>query len=208
MSQEIPKTPEGKEYKGVVEQIRDLKWENLDGQELQQLMYLSLVSAREFADALRIALKLYPKNHNLQEMAGGELQTSNLSFEDYDQVGDHADFLEHFLRKYGLEGDENLERHAEAYRQTCQALDDKVRAMTIFSREEELSGIFKRILEAEDWSDEGLAAFKYYLAKHIALDSEEGGHAELTREFPIDDSVKSFYQARLDMYKAIPKLFT
>jgi hypothetical protein len=208
MNREIPRTPKNKrEYKEVVEQIRDLNWKNLDGAELQQLMYLSHVSAREFAEALRLVLQLYPENANLKEMAEGELQATNLSFEDYNQTGDHADFLAHFLKKYDLEGDENLEKHAKAYRQACQALDDKIRAMTIFSREEELSGIFKGILEAKDWTAEGLPAFRYYLGRHIALDSGEGGHAELTKEFPIDDNVKSFYEARLEMYRAIPKLF-
>lgn len=208
MNPEVPKSPEVKrQYKEVVEQIRNLNWESLDGAELQQLMNLSYVSAREFAEALRIALELYPDNKNLKEMADGELQTSNLKFDDYSQAGDHADFLAHFLKKYNLEGNENLEKHAEAYRQTCRTLDDKIRAMTIFSREEELSGIFKRILEAKDWTAEGLPAFRYYLARHIALDSGDGGHAELTKEFPVDDGVKSFYEARLEMYRAIPKLF-
>ncbi|MDO8594336.1 MAG: DUF3050 domain-containing protein [bacterium] len=208
MNHEVVQTPEDKrEYKEVVEQIKNLNWENLDGKELQEVMYLSYVSAREFAEALRIATRLYPDNANLKEMAQGELRTSNIAFDDYHQAGDHADFLAHFLKKYELEDDASLERHAEAYREVCRALPDAIRAMTIFSREEELSGIFKRILEAKDWSEEGLPAFRYYLAEHIALDAGEGGHAELTKEFPIDDRVKSFYEARLEMYKAVPKLF-
>lgn len=208
MIPEVSRTPEVKrEYKEVVEQIRNLNWESLDGAELQQLMYLSHVSAREFAEALRVTLELYPDNKNLKEMAEEELQASNLQFDDYNKVGDHADFLAHFLKKYNLEGDENLEKHAEDYRQACRTLDYKIRAMTIFSREEELSGIFKRILEAKDWTAEGLPAFRYYLTRHIALDSGDGGHADLTKEFPIDDSIKSFYEARLEMYRAISKLF-
>lgn len=197
----------GKEYKEIVKQIKELNWESLNGKELQQLMYLSYVAAQEFAEALRIALKLYPNNANLTDMAHGELGADNLEFDDYSQRGDHADFLRHFLKKYRLEGNENLKQYGEAYRKACAGLDDRVRAMTIFSREEELSGIFREVLNAKDWSGDGLSAFQYYLETHIELDSEEGGHADLTKEFPVDDSVKPFYESRLEMYRAIPTLF-
>lgn len=193
------------EYKTVVEKIKSLNWENLDNQELQQLMYLSHVSAREFAEALRIALKLYPENENLQEMARGELQTNNLSFGDYQAKGDHADYLGHFLEK--MEVPKHLTILGDLYQAACRELDDKTRAMSIFSREEELSGIFERILKAKDWSTSELTAFRHYLEQHIAFDSNKGGHHDLTKEFPIDDSVKPFYEARLNMYRAIPKLF-
>lgn len=194
-------------YKKLVEEIKDLKWENLEAQDLQRLMYLSCVSAREFADALTTALALYPDNKDLQKMATGELRTDNIALDDYKKKGDHADFLEHFIRKNGLDSDTNLVEHAEAYLKACEALDPQTRAMTIFSREEELSGIFKRILTAKDWSAPGLEAFKFYLEKHIKLDSEKGGHHDLTKELPIDERITPFYEARLKMYEAIPKLF-
>jgi len=203
-----------KEYEKVIEEIKELNWESLDGKELQQLMYLSYISAREFAEALRIALELYPDDEQLKEMARGELQTQNLKFEDpadgevYNQQGDHADYLNHFLKKYHLEkGSKTLKEYADAYLEACRALEDKVRAMSVFSREEELSGIFREILKAKNWDDGALPAFKDYLEKHIDFDSKEGGHAELTKKFPVDDSVKLFYEARLKMYRAIPRLF-
>lgn len=205
---EKKKTPESSEgFKDVVEQIKNLNWENLDAYELQQLMQLSYTSAREFAEALRIAIQLHPDNKNLKEMAAGELQTNNLSFEDYRRKGDHADFLLHFLEKSGLNGDEKTKKYSEHYLQACKTLDKETRAMSIFSREEELPGIFERILRAKDWSAPGLAPFRYYLTEHIKLDSTEGGHADLTKSFPINDNIRTFYEARLEMYRAIPKLF-
>ncbi len=208
MNPEVDETLKNrKEYKEVVEKIRNLNWKNLNGVELQQLMRLSYVSAREFAEALRIAVQLYPDNQNLKALAEDELQATNLSFDGYNKPGDHADFLGHFLEKNDLKGDDNLTRYGDAYRQACRPLEDRIRAMTVFSREEELPGIFERILEARDWSAKGLPAFRYYLTSHIALDRGKSGHAKLTREFPVDDSIRPFYKARLEMYRAIPKLF-
>lgn len=201
-----PETGE-KEYKKVVEQIKNLNWEKLGPSDIQRVMYLSYIAATEFAESLRIAQTLYPNNHNLQEMVEGELQTTNLSFEDYSAKGDHADFLEHFLMKNNLVNDGDLKESGEKYLAECRRLPDHVRTMTVFSREEELPGIFERILQAPDWSADGLAAFQYYLKRHIALDSQEGGHADLTKEFPVNDSVKPFYETRLNLYRPIAKLF-
>lgn len=194
-------------YKGVVDRIRNLRWENLDAANLQRLMYLSYVSAREFAAALRMALELYPDNMSLREMAEGELETSNLSYEGYKARGDHADFLDHFIEKECIQADVALERSANEYLEACNSLANNVRAMTIFSREKELPGIFKRILEAPNWAGPGLTAFRYYLDMHIKIDTQEGGHGDLTADFPIDERVKPFYEARLRMYRVIPRLF-
>jgi hypothetical protein len=194
-------------YREVVEAIKNLHWEKLEAREMQQLMYCSYISAREFAEALRVALELYPEDAQLQEMARGEIETTNLPYEDYTQAGDHADYLEHFIRKSGIEPNKDVRAHGETYLEACRKQDSYVRAMTIFSREEELPGIFQRILQAPDWSAEGLPAFRHYLEKHIYLDTSSGGHHDLTQHFPVDERVKLFYEARLDMYRGIPELF-
>ena len=146
-------------FKKIVRQIRELPWQTLDGRELQRLMFISRVYAVEFAEALRIALREYPDNAGLLQMARGELDTNNLRFGNYTRAGDHADFLGHFLAHNGIDGDALLERHASEYLQACRALSAPVRAMSVFSREEELSGIFREILQAPDWSAAGLEAF-------------------------------------------------
>ncbi len=202
-----PQRERSPEYRAVVEEIKELGWENLDSKDLQRLIYLSHASAREFAAALRIALTLYPENKNLQEMAAGELQTDNMALGDYTKPGDHADYLNHFIRKNELRYDPDLELAAAEYLKACDALDAETRAMTIFSREEELPGIFQRILQARDWTAPALAEFKHYLEEHIRIDTGEGGHGDLTKDFPIDDRVKPFYEARLNMYRVVKKLF-
>lgn len=197
----------GSSYKNVVDRIKNLRWENLDGSSLQELMYISYVAAREFAESLRIALELYPDDEQLKVMAKGELQTNNLVFGGINITGDHADFLAQVKSEIGFVPRADLLEKTDRYLEVCRSLSRYARAMSVFSREEELSSIFERVLKAKDWSAPGLDAFRYYLETHIKLDSSKGGHHDLLSHFQIDDSVRPFYEARLEMYKAIPKLF-
>ncbi len=196
-------------YEQIVEQIRNLSWNKLSSDELQWLMVLSGYAAREFAESLRIALNLYPQSRELQEMASGELKTNNLRFADYQAVGDHVDFIWKFIEDAGIDSECPTEilSAGEEYLAKIRELSPEVRAMSIVSREKELSGIFIQILKASDWSAKGLDAFRYYLERHIALDSNEGGHADLLSGFKVDDSVAKFYETRLGMYRCIPTLF-
>lgn len=193
-------------YKDLVKQIRDLRWENLDEKDLQRLMILSGYSAREFGDSLRTTLRVHPNNPALEEMASQELNTDNLSYDDYNRSGDHADFLWHFIAKHGIL-QHNLVTIGSSYIRKVDGLSDEVKVMSIVSREQELPGIFQRILTAPKWKAPGLPEFEYYLKTHIALDSAEGGHADMLKGFVVDDRVTPFYEARLDMYRALPKLF-
>lgn len=194
-------------YKELVKEITNLPWSRYDPKEI---VFLSLSSAAEFAESLRAALKVYPENVNLQEMAFGELKTTNLSYDDYHREGDHWQFLDHFCQdqKSGIYTEVHW-RHKIAvactqYHTTLNSMTDHERAMTIFSREHELPNIFERILAAHDWDNLELGFYKYYLDRHIEIDSKEGGHAHLVADFETDDDVLlKFYQARLEFYQAL-----
>ena len=205
----VPMMSDQPDYKLVVEQIKHLNWSNLDTSELTKVWYLSWVAAVEFAEALRIALDLYPDHRGLAKMARGELNTKNLFLDDYHQAGDHHEFLEHFLKKHDVinQMDETLVQQGVEYLNACRNLSSADRAMTVFSRELELSGIYARILDAPDWSAPGLYAFRHYLVKHIQFDSGTGGHHDLTSDFPVDDHVLPFYEARLESFRLVPALF-
>jgi Protein of unknown function (DUF3050) len=196
------------EYKRWVEKIVSLPFEDLGSRELVQVCYLSWVSAVEFAEALRLAQDAYGDHAGLQEMIEGELQTDNLSYGDYSRAGDHFEFLAHFLDKQGGRGefDAELGDVAAEYLAACQALPPHIRAMSVFSREEELSRIFERVLDApeERWDLPVLGAYRYYLQRHIELDSEEGGHADLISDIAVDDHVAPFYHARFRLYRKLP----
>lgn len=197
------------QYKAVVKQIRELNWMSLSTGELQVLMYLSWVAAVEFAEALRIALQLYPHHQGLRQTAEGELETANLAYGSFTKVGDHSEFLAHFIRENGIEVPPPVREAGNKYLAACRSLPGEVRAMSVFSREEELERIFKEILKVPaDWSAPGLPEYRYFLKQHIQFDSCEGGHHDLTRDFLVDNRVLPFYRARLELYRPIPSLFT
>jgi hypothetical protein len=206
MDRELPREFT-QDYKKVVEEIKNLEWEKLSAEELQDLMYISYIAAVEFAESLRVALELYPDDEKIKKMAQEELSTGNLKYKDYETVGDHSAFLEHFIDNYKIKPSEEVEQQAVKYLESCRKMSGRTRAMSIFSREQELSRIFEEILKAKDWEADGLEEYRYYLKTHIDLDSSQGGHGEQTQHMPIDDSVREFYEARLELYTAIPKLF-
>lgn len=192
-------------HQALVKSINKKQWECYSP---QKIIYLSLRSAEEFAESLRCAEHAYPNHSQLSEMIKGELQTDNLSYEDYAQVGDHWQFLKHFCVQHKINEESvgsELVHAGNTYVTSVRKLgDDNVRAMTVFSRDQELPGIFKKILKAHDWEKLGLGFYKYYLERHIEIDSKEGGHAGLTKSFDLDEKILfHFYTARLHMYNAL-----
>lgn len=194
-------------YKNLVARISGLNWGALSSPQLQDLMVLSAWAATEFGESLRLALKLHLSHPGLAEMAKGELETDNLQFGSYKGPGDHAHFLWHFVSEARLETHPAKYWSGEGYLAEIRTLSPELRVMSIVSREQELPDIFYRILQAPCWEAPGLQAFKYYLERHISLDSGDGGHAEMLSDLPVDDRLVRFYRARLELYKAIPTLF-
>ena len=194
-------------FKDTVHEIQNMPWKDLSTKELQQVMYLSWVSAMEFAEGVRLAIGLYPDNPKLITMAAGEIDANNLHFGDYARRGDHSKFLSYFLEEHNITPTPKSHQAAKKYLALCRSLPVDVRAMSVFSREQELPNIFSEILKAPDWSEPGLAAYRYYLGQHIQLDTSSGGHGEMTQDFPITEQVAPFYKARRDLYReAIAKL--
>src|SRR5690349_6892959 len=90
------------QYKEWVRKIKALPFENMNSHELQQVWYLSWVAAVEFAEALRLAGRMYPDHPGLLTMTLGELETPNLALEEFQEPADHHEFLGYFLRKHGV----------------------------------------------------------------------------------------------------------
>jgi hypothetical protein len=180
-------------YKNTVASLKSLDWKLLTTPyEITQLMWISYVCAKEFSESLRIALRLYGDNPDLIRMAQGELDTDNLYFRSYTKKGDHYEFLKHFLERGGVlrgiqtffpesipeEGRVILPTGlpgegiyaAQKYLITVSALSDEVRAMSVFSREEELAGIFSNLQYNEDGE---ILANEYNLRKLGHLNVED-----------------------------------
>ena len=198
------------EYKKLAETIRLLPWSAYDP---KAIVYLSWITAKEFADSLRLALQAFPNHRGMKIMAQGELQTDNLMYQEYSGPGDHWEFLEYFLKQnrtlYDHRYTKTLQTPSIEYTQKIQNIQTgRERAMTIVSREQELPGIFQSILEAHDWRKHGLGFYEYYLKRHIQLDSEEEvGHAALTKDIPLSESVlQKFYRYRIGLYGALNHL--
>jgi hypothetical protein len=193
-------------YHTTVTRILSLPWNKLTQQDLESLMVVSLETAQEFAESLRAALTIFPNDHLLKSMAAEELQTNNLQFDTWKKTGDHWEFLSHFLSN--REKSLLVLAACERYRKTVRALTSSTRAMSIFSREEMLPRIFSQILTAPIWKAPlplYLQAFRFYLIKHVELDSKDGGHRDMVSHLPITNEVEEFYQARLRLYQeAIP----
>lgn len=138
-------------------------------------------------------------------MASGELQTDNMALEDYSKKGDHWEFLEHFIAKYKIMPVRSSITDAmKEYVHLVEELADADRAMTVFSREEELALIFEKIIAAHDWDALGFGFYKYYLKQHILFDSGEKGHAYLTKHFPMNEpTLEKFYTMRLQLYSSL-----
>jgi len=189
-------------HKDIVKEIAALDWASADPRDI---IILSHCTAQEFSQSLRLTKKVYPDDKRLEEMMAGELQTDNMAYEDYTKKGDHWEFLDHFVRKLGLVSQTpELKKAMERYLLAVASLSEAERAMTIFSREEELAGIFEKILVAHDWEALGYGFYKYYLSQHILFDSGDNGHAWLTKHFPVHEPVlEKFYKDRLTLYRSL-----
>lgn len=188
-------------YKTVVKEIQELPWKDIYP---FSIILVSLASAQEFAASLRCACRVYPGDLDLRLMALGELNTSNLKYGGYRVHGDHSRFLEYFVKKLPTHAQVVGTRATAAvttYNETIERMSAEHRAQTVFSREAELPGIFEAILAAHDWDKHGFGFYRYYLERHIELDSGPEGHGELTNKFELDPAVLlHFYNARLKLY--------
>lgn len=189
-------------YKQLVQQIADLPWEKASPADL---ILLSRGTAIEFAASLRRAMEIYADDSRLREMAEGELKTGNMTYGDYTSSGDHWEFLDHFIKKLDIKpSSEHLLLAIRDYTDALEEGPPEERAMTVFSREEELTLIFRKIVKAHDWDALGYGFYRHYLESHILFDSGDGGHHHLTKHFPLHEAVlDKFYTIRLKLYMAL-----
>jgi hypothetical protein len=75
-------------------------------------------------------------------------------------------------------------------------MDRLTRAMALSSCEDGgLEAVFGAMLEAPDWNEPSLGAFKHFLVEHIKLDSGEDSHGSLARHLVADDRILPLWEA-------------
>jgi len=185
-----------------ISQIANFNWSKMS---IYDILYLSLTTAYEFAESLRIAQKFYPENKDIAAVASGELLTDNLYYENYRRPGDHADYLAYFFVRKNLGRRVSLKAQvsADIYLIKCESFTDGQRAMSIISREQELHKIFEKIVSSHNWKSNSLDFYEHYLLEHIRFDSQEGGHGDLLSKLPLNEKyLDEFWAARFDLYNS------
>jgi hypothetical protein len=187
--------------KRSIDDILAINWLKLSD---SRKTFLSITTAIEFSQSLRLAQIIYPNHQGLVKLCEEELMTNNIQFEDYNEIGDHADFLLHFTTKNpNLLCDITAQLHVAAYSYHSYVgkLTAEERAMTIFSREKELPAIFKSVRKAPIGKE--YAFYDKYLTDHITLDSQDGGHADIVSTFPLNEEViERYYKERYKLYQS------
>lgn len=211
-----------KDMKTYVNYINTLDWNKIHP---LKIIHVSLLFAQEFAATVRACIPVYWTIDWFQEFTAGEIDTENLTYEDYHQKADHWQFLNHFLNKQknSAHFDSLQELLAfnlntwiqrlpvRLYTDYCDSLSAEEKLLTLVSRERELQHIFQHIVTAHDWDALWYGYYKYFIDRHLELDGAEGGHEEVTKELinldnltdHQDDMLKKFWYLRYQVYKSL-----
>ena len=199
----------------LIQDICDLDWQRLTRQDLIDVAWIYYFFSVQFRENLEIARGLYPHDDKLRELDRGERNTDNLSpWIGVAAVGErmnHDEFMRRTLQLTAIDADRRLRLEAvgASYLAKVRATDDMTRILSLASYEDGgLELVFKSILNAPDWSDPLLQAFRHFLTQHIKLDADsEHGHGGLCRHLGPGDTVASLWlEFRESLVAAAPRL--
>ncbi len=199
-------------YQNVVNDIASLNWSILTRKELMAVSGAYYYFSVQFREGLEIACELFPSDHNLVELRHGECDTDNLSpcpnIASEGERMNHDEFMRRVVAMAPLDPDERdrLERLGKSYLAEARGMDALTRAMSLSSYEDGgLEKTFNAILQAPDWNEPSLRAFRHFLVEHIRLDGDE--HGSLCRHLVADDRVLPLWIAFRNMLvEAAPRL--
>jgi hypothetical protein len=195
------------DYIAVINEIENLAWPKLTGDELVSAAAAYYYFSVQFVQAVEIACALYPSDPALMELRAGECDTNNLS--PYPGVAEPGEKMNHdeFMRRtvvmahLSAEEQARIDNLGRAYLADVGRYDAVTRAMSLSSYEDGgLEKVFGAILTAEDWDGDALQAFRHFLVEHIKLDS--GEHGALCRHLVADDRVLPLWEAFRDLLVA------
>lgn len=205
------------EYKLAIAEIGNLRWTELNSQELSSVAIAYYYFSIQFRENLLIAASMFPDDEKLQHLKGEECDTANLS--PWPSVAAPEERMNHdeFMRRTLLllpstpEGSETAKEAGLAYLQKSRDYDPDVRARSIASYEDGgLEATFRAMLTAPEWDTPALQAFRHFLVEHIRFDSDpDQGHGALSRHLQPDDRVLPLWEDFRDLLIcAAPRLST
>ena len=190
-------------YQDVIFQICDLNWAALSEEEMLSAAWAYYFFSVQFRENLELACDLYPEDVNLARLKKEECATSNLSpFPPVSAQGekmDHDEFMRRLLclNPISDQARSTFTERGNRYLAHIRGLDPVARALSISSYENGgLERVFTAILQAPDFENPALRAFRFFLSEHIRFDSDpEQGHGSLSRHLMPDESVFDFWSA-------------
>jgi hypothetical protein len=202
-------------YEAVIDEIAALPWTRLTQDDLVSLAWAYYYFSMQFRESLEIARGLHPADAKLQQLESEECNTSNLSpWPGVAEVGErmnHDEFMRRslMLTVIGEKKRSAAETLGLAYMKLIRETDAATRALSIASYEDGgLERVFRAFLEAPNWDDSLLRAFRHFLVEHIKFDSDpEQGHGALSRHLRPDDRILPVWAAFRDLLvRSVPKL--
>lgn len=192
----------------VTDEICGFDWQHIAPKELIDVAWSFYFFSTQFRECLELAGSMFPDDEKLRELDQGERNTDNLSpWVGVAAAGEkmnHDEFMRRTLQLSAVDADrrERLEAIGASYLTKVRSVDDMTKVLSVASYEDGgVELIFKSMLTAPDWGDPLLQAFKHFITRHIALDSDSGsehGHGELCRHFAPDDRVAPLWLALRD----------
>ena len=217
ISPSVPNNAKGFAYKGVIDQICELNWNNISEDDLVSVAWAYYHFSVQFRECLEIARKLYPADDRLLQLDRGERNTDNLSpWPDVAAVGEKMNHDEFMRRAIELTAIPNGQRNrlvalGQAYLAKVRSIDPDSKALALASYEDGgLEKVFRAILTAKRWDGPVLQAFKHFLGEHIRFDSDpDQGHGALCRHLTPDDRVLPLWaEFKQMLIEAVPPLAT
>ncbi len=205
------------QYKFVISEISNLRWTELDSQDLSAVAAAYYYFSIQFRENLLIAASMFPDDDKLQHLKAEECDTSNLSpWPGIALPGEkmnHDEFMRRALLLSPMPQDETdeVEKLGLAYLQKSRGYNDDARARSIASYEDGgLEATFRAMLTAPEWETPTQHGFRHFLVEHIRFDSDpDQGHGALSRHLQPDDNVLPMWEDFRDLLIcAAPRLST
>jgi hypothetical protein len=193
---------EERHYILAVDRICGLAWRGVTEQELVGIAWAYYYFSIQFRENLIIACNLFPNDIKLQQLQREECATDNLSpwpgVADTDEKMNHDEFMRRALLLTPVSEEQHRVFEAEGarYLAIVRGIEPLIRALSIASYEDGgLERVFRAFLQAQQWDNPALKAFRHFLSEHIRFDSNPDlGHGALSRHMTPDDRILPLWE--------------